>query len=248
MVTDRSRTFSSCSSCFISERHADGSRGEMVSRRRNSRNAGRPAISCNFRGPAPGRRKSKTAQRSPTVGAVRTLKFAEWFSSNASLFFVGLWCFMTLCGGAVADRQRPSLQKLALRGGLLVDLSDRPEPPMFQPMERRDNKEESASSSTSYAPSQASTATLLTTNTAAATAATAASIATPTALPQVFDSNIGNNFTSQTCPTFFETLLTDDTFQECYPLSLLLTVSQFAQSFLRSVLTDIIAIIWLLRS
>lgn len=225
MVADQSRTFSSCSSCLISERHADGSRGETVSRRRTSRNADRPAISCNFTAPAPGRRKSKTRQRSPTVRAVSTLRFAERLSSNAPLFFLGVWCFMALCGGAVADRQPPSLQKLALRRGLFVDLSDRPEPPVFRPMERRDNKEESASSSTSYAPIQASTATLLTTNAAAATSSTADSTATPTALPQVFDSNVGNNFTSQTCPTFFETLMTDNTFQECYPLSLLLTVS-----------------------
>lgn len=225
MAADQSRTFSSCGCSFISQRHADGSRGETVSRRRNHRNAVRPAISCNFRGPTPGRRKPKTRQRSPTVWALSSLKLAEWFSSNAGLFFIGLWCFMALCSGAVADRQHPSLQKLASKGGLLVDHSDRPEPPFFQRMQRRDNKDDtSVSSSSSYAPIQASTATLLTTN-AAATSSSGIVAASPTALPQVFDSNIGNNFTSQTCPTFFESLMTDDNFQECYPLSLLITVS-----------------------
>jgi hypothetical protein len=156
---------------------------------------------------------------------VRSL-ITEWLSSNTGLFLFGVWCFIALCGGAAAaDRQHPSLEKLARRNGLLVDLSDQPELPSFWPMERRNSKGDgSSSSSISYAPIQASTMTLLSTG-HPTTIATALPSVSPTVLPQVFDSNIGNNFTSTSCPTFFEKLVTDSNFQECYPLSLLLTVS-----------------------
>jgi len=47
----------------------------------------------------------------------------------------------------------------------------------------------------------------------------------PLDIPQPFDQSIGENFTSTTCPTFFDTFLNDTQFQECYPVSLLLQVS-----------------------
>jgi hypothetical protein len=47
----------------------------------------------------------------------------------------------------------------------------------------------------------------------------------PDELPQPFDQSLGNNFTSTTCPNFFNTFLADNDFQSCYPFSLLLTVS-----------------------
>jgi len=165
-----------------------------------------------------GHKNSKTTPRwSPAVRSVRFLRvFTQWLSSLPGILF-SVWCFIALCGraAAAADRQHPSLEKLARRNGLLVDLSDRPESPLFRPMERRD--------STSYAPIQASTVTLLSTG-HPTTITTAEPNASPTILPQVFDSNIGNNFTSTTCPTFFVKLIANSDFQECYPLSLLLTV------------------------
>ncbi|TKA53928.1 hypothetical protein B0A55_12302, partial [Friedmanniomyces simplex] len=45
------------------------------------------------------------------------------------------------------------------------------------------------------------------------------------ALPSPFDSTLGNNFTSPTCPAFFQSFLTNETFQQCLPLSLLLQTS-----------------------
>jgi hypothetical protein len=225
MVVDWSRTFSPCYYVSNSETQADVSCQETDPRRRDYGNAAGPAVSCSSSRPTPGRRKSKTPQQSPAVRTVRSLRLTEWLSSNTGLFLFGIWCFMTLSCGVAADRQHPSLEKLARRNGLLVDLSDRPEPPSFRPLERRDGKNgDSASSSISYAPIQASTVTLLSTR-HATTIATAQPNTSPLALPQVFDSNIGNNFTSTTCPTFFEKLITDSNFQECYPLSLLLTVS-----------------------
>ena len=43
-------------------------------------------------------------------------------------------------------------------------------------------------------------------------------------LPHPFDTSLGNNFTAISCPTFFNTFLTNDTFNACLPLSLLLQV------------------------
>lgn len=46
-----------------------------------------------------------------------------------------------------------------------------------------------------------------------------------TALPRPFDSNIGNNFTTASCPAFFDRFLGHGSFIQCLPLSLLLQVS-----------------------
>lgn len=46
----------------------------------------------------------------------------------------------------------------------------------------------------------------------------------PLPLPQPFDTNLGSNFTAQSCPAFFETFLKNQTFQDCLPFSLLLQV------------------------
>ena len=43
-------------------------------------------------------------------------------------------------------------------------------------------------------------------------------------LPQPFDTSLGSNFTSPTCPTFFNSFLSNDTFTSCLPFSLLLQV------------------------
>lgn len=51
--------------------------------------------------------------------------------------------------------------------------------------------------------------------------------ATPvsTSLPRPFDSSIGNNFTQPSCPEFFNSFLSNTTFQECLPFSMLLKVN-----------------------
>lgn len=48
----------------------------------------------------------------------------------------------------------------------------------------------------------------------------------PKPLPHPFDTNRGNNFTSTTCPDFFDDFLGDKTFKECHPISLLLRNSR----------------------
>lgn len=62
---------------------------------------------------------------------------------------------------------------------------------------------------------------------AASTSSSASPVSTATsnALPRPFDAGYGNNFTTSSCPAFFKNFLSDDTFNECVPLSLLLQVS-----------------------
>lgn len=58
----------------------------------------------------------------------------------------------------------------------------------------------------------------------ASTAAVQTSSPLATSLPHPFDSSLGNNFTSPTCPQFFHSFLSLQEFQQCLPLSLLLQV------------------------
>ncbi|KAF2172237.1 hypothetical protein M409DRAFT_17475 [Zasmidium cellare ATCC 36951] len=66
-----------------------------------------------------------------------------------------------------------------------------------------------------------STATTTATGSGLATASQTA----PADLPRPFDTSLGNNFTSTTCPTFFSSFLNNQTFKNCLPLSLLLQTS-----------------------
>ncbi|GAA5857468.1 hypothetical protein JCM8547_009288 [Rhodosporidiobolus lusitaniae] len=64
-----------------------------------------------------------------------------------------------------------------------------------------------------------------------ATSTSSSAVSTSTAvpegyqLPEAFDSTLGTNFTTTSCPSFFATFLADPTFTACAPFSLLLTTS-----------------------
>jgi hypothetical protein len=62
---------------------------------------------------------------------------------------------------------------------------------------------------------------------AASTSSSAPSVSTASsdALPRPFDAGLGNNFTTSSCPIFLKQFLSDNTFNECVPLSFLLQVS-----------------------
>lgn len=49
-------------------------------------------------------------------------------------------------------------------------------------------------------------------------------------LPSPFDSTLGNNFTSPSCPEFFDSFLNNATFQQCHPFSMLLQVRMRSRS------------------
>ena len=147
-------------------------------------------------------------------------------------------------------------QELALRGEIYVD---RRQPPSRQGLnlERRQIGDTVvpttvASTSTSTSPTSTSSShhsTITSANTLAAnseistetekqsatlgvstsTAPTVTVITTP--LPTPFDTSLGSNFTSSSCPSFFSTFLANGTFQSCVPVSLLL---QNSNSFFRA--------------
>ncbi|KAJ0109289.1 hypothetical protein J7T55_009621 [Diaporthe amygdali] len=56
--------------------------------------------------------------------------------------------------------------------------------------------------------------------------ATATSTTSSSPLPSPFDGGISSNFTSTSCPTFFESMLADPELQACYPVSMMLQSSQ----------------------
>ncbi|KAI4723883.1 hypothetical protein E4T49_08395 [Aureobasidium sp. EXF-10728] len=69
------------------------------------------------------------------------------------------------------------------------------------------------------------------------TSSSASSISTASssdALPRAFDTGVGNNFTTSSCPAFFKNFLSNDAFNECVPLSLLLQTSTSFFSVQRS--------------
>lgn len=69
-------------------------------------------------------------------------------------------------------------------------------------------------------------------------------------LPQPFDTSLGNNFTAPSCPTFFNSFLTNDTFNNCLPFSLLLQVClyHFRITMSRLLILFQSDLQWLLRS
>ncbi|MCJ1336213.1 hypothetical protein MMC09_001489 [Bachmanniomyces sp. S44760] len=90
----------------------------------------------------------------------------------------------------------------------------------------------SSASSPSSAASSSTTSRSVTSFASSATASSASSgtlVVAPTAsassLPKPFDTSLGSNFTTPSCPSFFKTFLANATFVSCLPFSLLLQVS-----------------------
>lgn len=76
----------------------------------------------------------------------------------------------------------------------------------------------STADSTTLVSSTSSTASATSTSTESSTTASSSP------LPSFFDGGLSNNFTSSTCPTFIDNMITAEEFQTCYPISLLLQV------------------------
>jgi hypothetical protein len=121
--------------------------------------------------------------------------------------------------GTHGDRQRSALARHAQREPPEVLLVDRSQPPVGRMLQRR---KDSTSSTSDIVPSSTKGAA------ASATSVSTDPQSTGANLPMPFDANLGSNFTSTTCPTFFNDLLSNSTFQNCHPLSLLLQVGHAA--------------------
>ncbi|KAK4635247.1 hypothetical protein CLAFUW4_01182 [Fulvia fulva] len=157
---------------------------------------------CHTRRPPPARTISKQIDGS--------------ISRASNLALVFLLCLLAFCQGAKAD---------VLYG--FGDISppellfDRSEPPPLPRMLLEPRQDDSLSSlpSTTTRPTGSSTPT--TPGSGIQTASETASFD----LPRPFDTSIGNNFTTTTCPTFFQNFLSNQTLRDCLPFSLLLQTS-----------------------
>lgn len=129
--------------------------------------------------------------------------------------FLVLLCCLTLLPNGVAARRIYGASEVLPRE-LLFDSS---EPPPRVLLAARQESSETSPSATIKPNAKAS--------------ATGSSIQTATQtgaaeLPRPFDSSIGTNFTSSSCPDFFNDFLSNQTFNACLPFSLLLQVSRNA--------------------
>lgn len=124
-----------------------------------------------------------------------------------------------------------ALAHLAESGMIVVD----PRPPprsgnywqaeSFEIVEKEGLLRKRSNLSTSSVPATSSTATskAVSSTTTSGSAATLTASSSP--LPSPFDSSLGNNFTSPSCPDFIYSFLNNATFKSCLPFSLLLEVS-----------------------
>ena len=182
---------------------------------------------CNPTRPPPARRRrsistSSLKQSSFLVGGQDGLMGSSRIGFWRSFMLASLVGLLFLCQGVQAGVYENvfGVEEI-LPGELLFDRSAPPS--LHMNLEQRDE------STYSYEPSTTTIRPSSTSGSASKASGTLA-VATQTAmasLPRPFDSSLGNNFTSTTCPTFFNHFLNNQTFKDCLPLSLLLQVSIF---------------------
>lgn len=166
--------------------------------------------------PPPARRR-RIRQNITSIG-LRSTSVAQ------KLSLVLLLCLLLLCRGTNAQSVYGASEVFPRE--LLFDRSEPPPLPRMLLERRQDGVDDSSSTaiaSTTLRPNDDASATATATESGLA-------IASPTAaadLPRPFDTSLGNNFTSTTCPTFFSSFLNNQTFKDCLPLSLLLQVRPF---------------------
>lgn len=157
-------------------------------------------------------------QRDPSSNCLSQLRRTSRPWANAQRLILALLCVVLFfCQSVQANLQGSSI----FDRELVYDRRPAPKPRMGMGIyARQDDHSISSAASTGPsgipAPSSTSSVTQSTIETA-----------TPisTSLPRPFDSSLGNNFTEPSCPEFFNDFLTNTTFQECLPFSLLLQVS-----------------------
>ena len=165
--------------------------------------------------------------RQPASPSHSLRRLATSVSFNASLSLQTLILVLCMFSGTA---QAVDQENGAVRGRstLLVDRSGPPRPARYNHIARQNEDPSSSAqsivavtSSVVVVPTPAPTATQSSTPQSSTQQPSPAA----TTLPQVFDSNVGFNFSNTACPNFFTKLQVDPGFQKCYPLSLLLTVS-----------------------
>ena len=175
---------------------------------RSDRNVHTDAL-CHKRQPQPAWRRSTSLN----CLSQRRLTNPPW-SQARNLIFAVLCALLFFCQSAQANVHGSSI----FDRELVYDRRPAPKPRMGIYARQDDSSSSSATttagSSGILAPSSTSVSTSI---------QTASSLST--SLPRPFDSSIGNNFTESSCPQFFNDFLSNTTFQECLPFSMLLQVS-----------------------
>ena len=177
---------------------------------------------CHLPIPRPSRRRRRPSnQHSRTNTRTRS-----WVSTHSFMFAVILGVLL-FCERAEAGNVR-SANRAEGRADLLFDRSEPPVPRMRIKRHEDDTVLPSsipASTASSQATGSSSASSTLQTE----------SPSSQDALPRPFDTSLGNNFTAPSCPAFFESFLTNETFNDCLPFSLLLQVCSCCPAvFLRS--------------
>lgn len=141
------------------------------------------------------------------------------WQSLSVLMWAILFSPLLCCSGANAEHVQVAKPVTGDRAGLLFDRSEPPIPAPRVRIEKR-QEQESISATPSFIPAPTAagqeSSSLFGIQTATGTPADN--------LPTPFDTSLGNNFTSPSCPAFFQGFLTNSTFQDCMPFSLLLQV------------------------
>lgn len=204
-MTTKRRTFSACSSTHPPPAVVRPWLRDQPGQWNVPKNA-----SCDPPGPYPARRRRTALQPKHSLGLSAGSR--SWMTlQNFALAIM----FMVLFSSHGVNANH-------FHGGceLIFDRSEPPVPPMR--LHRRDETTSVLPSSIA-APTSNSLASTSATSSGASTISTAGpSSSSP--LPSPFDSSLGNNFTASSCPNFFQSFLSNSTFQKCHPLSLLLQV------------------------
>jgi len=171
----------------------------------------------------PGQRRSCTTTRD----GLRRAANRSWLSLQRLSVLVIFGAF--LCKGAAANHIHVARYVDLVEGAALMYDRSPPPPIPMRPHRRQETASSPSSTATSSRHHDGShSSTPSSSSSSSLSAETSLNTATPTdqtSLPRPFDSSLGNNFTSPSCPEFFDAFLANASFKDCLPLSMLLQVS-----------------------
>jgi hypothetical protein len=146
----------------------------------------------------------------------RRLTNPTW-SQARNLIFAVLCALLFFCESVQANVHGSSI----FDHELVYDRRPAPQPRMG--IYARQDDSSSSSATTTGGPSYILAPSSTSSGSVSTSIQTATSVST--SLPRPFDSSLANNFTQSSCPQFFNNFLSNATFQECHPFSMLLQVS-----------------------
>lgn len=217
-MTD-AHAFSSCSAAARPRSHPRQHRPDWNEPSRNLCHATRPQHWSR----RPVRKTQKQSSRLGFLSASCTAS-PRWRHSLTVPLMWAILCGLLLCCVAGAEAEYVQVAKpldvgLGQRSALLFDRSEPPIPAPRVRLEKR-QEQESISATPSFIPAPTA---------AGQDSSSLFGLQTATSsprddLPTPFDTSLGNNFTAPSCPAFFQSFLSNSTFQDCLPFSLLLQV------------------------